>query len=124
MTRRWKPFVKDARPDIEMVLKANHVRLKNEDKAALVLTEDLSIKFQAFWAEHAHHPLRARDHIVRSFCPGLSGLCKVKLSLLLTLIGGVPRVDGSGAAHPSFARSAPRPAWLPSRKSNGGGCAR
>jgi len=56
--------------------------------------------------------------------PGLSGLCKVKLSLLLTLIGGVPRVDGSGAAHPSFARSAPRPAWLPSRKSNGGGCAR
>ena len=30
---RWRPLAKEARPDLEMVLAANHVRVRNEEKS-------------------------------------------------------------------------------------------
>lgn len=54
-----------------------------------VLAED----FRDFWryfAREVKAPLAGRDIIVGSVCPQLHGLYQVKLSLLLTLIGGVP----------------------------------
>ena len=65
--------------------------------------------FSAFWRFHnsartethsdrerpyenkVSRPLVGRDVIVRSICPQLCGLEKVKLALLLTLLGGIPR---------------------------------
>eukprot|EP00281_Chroomonas_sp_CCMP1168_P034821 CAMPEP_0206243994 /NCGR_PEP_ID=MMETSP0047_2-20121206/17908_1 /ASSEMBLY_ACC=CAM_ASM_000192 /TAXON_ID=195065 /ORGANISM="Chroomonas mesostigmatica_cf, Strain CCMP1168" /LENGTH=655 /DNA_ID=CAMNT_0053669159 /DNA_START=13 /DNA_END=1977 /DNA_ORIENTATION=+ len=93
---RWRPLVREARPDVEMVLSANHVRVRNEDKNMCAVSEDLVREFEAFWADHEDAPLRARNHVVSSICPQLHGLQMVKLPLLLSLIGGVARVDPSG----------------------------
>jgi hypothetical protein len=38
--------------------------------------------------EREQHSLRGRDEIVKAVCPNLHGMFYVKLSLLLTLIGG------------------------------------
>jgi len=97
VSRRWKPFIKEVRPEIDMVLMANHVKVSNEDKSSFLLSEELTKQFESFWQTNQHQPLRARDHIVRSFCPQLCGLYKVKLALMLALIGGVPRTDVSGS---------------------------
>jgi len=91
VSRRWKALIKDLRPEIDMVLVANHVKVSNEDKSSCHLSEEAARQYEAFWRLHRHQPLRARDHIIRSFCPQLCGLYKVKLALLLALIGGVAR---------------------------------
>ena len=44
------------------------------------------------WQEHEDCPLQGRDVIIRSICPQIYGLLKVKLAILLTVIGGVDRV--------------------------------
>ncbi|EKX47552.1 minichromosome maintenance protein 9 [Guillardia theta CCMP2712] len=95
-TRRWKSLVKDVRPDIEMVLTANNIKVCNEEKARMNFSEEMSKQFESFWSSQSNRPLFARDHIIRSFCPMICGLYKVKLSLLLALIGGVPRSDTAG----------------------------
>ena len=106
--------IKDVRPDMEMVLTANNIKVCNEEKAKMNLSEEMSKQFESFWSSQSNRPLFARDHIIRSFCPMICGLYKVcmhplvtssssppalgqvKLSLLLALIGGVPRSDTAG----------------------------
>ena len=60
------------------------------------LRTDLEAEFRAFWAAAAGRPLVGRNTILKSFCPQVFGLFVVKLSLLLTLIGGVGSTDPSG----------------------------
>ena len=71
-----------------------HMHLLLQVAGSALLTKPLCLltkPLRSFWQRHSLQPLRARDHIVRSFCPQICGMYKVKLALLLALIGGVPR---------------------------------
>lgn len=63
--------MKGERTILELALKCNHLRVlngaSNDDNAQrnAVMME----KFQNFWDEHAHNPLRGRNIIISSFCP-------------------------------------------------------
>ncbi|CAH3157264.1 unnamed protein product [Porites evermanni] len=94
--RRWKPVFVDSRCDLEVVLKANHLSVNNEQRAGVVVTEELKREFADFWQKYTDAPLQARNHILSSFCPQVYGLYAVKLAVALVLIGGVQRVDPSG----------------------------
>ncbi|KAL9967665.1 hypothetical protein ACROYT_G025945 [Oculina patagonica] len=94
--RRWKPVFPDSRCDLEVVLKANHLSVNNEQRAGVLVTEDLKREFAEFWERYKDSPLQARNHILSSFCPQVYGLYAVKLAVALVLIGGVQRVDASG----------------------------
>jgi DNA helicase MCM9 len=85
-----------ARCDLDLVLEAHHVRRMVESKTIAAITPEQRKEFEEFWVAHANHPLRARDVIIRSICPQLYGLYMVKLSVAMTLIGGVQQVDASG----------------------------
>ena len=85
-----------SRCDLEVVLKANHLSVNNEQRAGVVVTEELKREFAEFWGKYKHAPLQARNHILSSFCPQVYGLYAVKLAVALVLIGGVQRVDPSG----------------------------
>ena len=79
-----------------MVLKANHLSVNNEQRAGVLVTEELKREFAEFWERYKDSPLQARNHILSSFCPQVYGLYAVKLAVALVLIGGVQRVDASG----------------------------
>jgi DNA helicase MCM9 len=92
----WHDFFGAARCDLDLVLEAHHVRRMVESKTIAAITPEQRKEFEEFWVAHADHPLRARDVIIRSICPQLYGLYMVKLSVAMTLIGGVQQVDASG----------------------------
>jgi len=94
--RRWKPVFLDSRCDLEVVLKANHLSVNNEQRAGVLVTEELKREFAEFWGRYKDAPLQGRNHILSSFCPQVYGLYAVKLAVALVLIGGVQRVDASG----------------------------
>lgn len=79
-----------------MVIKANHVSVKNEQRSNVIVTEELEKEFNDFWERHKEFPFSGRNHILASFCPQVYGLYVVKLAVTLVLIGGVKRVDESG----------------------------
>ena len=79
-----------------MVFKANHVSVNNEQKATVLVTEELKREFAEFWERFKQSPLQGRNHILSSFCPQVYGLYAVKLAVALILVGGVQRVDASG----------------------------
>lgn len=85
-----------SRCDLEVVFKANHVSVNNEQKATVLVTEELKREFAEFWERFKQSPLQGRNHILSSFCPQVYGLYAVKLAVALILIGGVQRVDASG----------------------------
>ena len=109
---RWYKAARDQRAELEMIGRAISVQLLNKQSTALrnVWEEDVAA-FSAFWRFHydakteqhsdgAHQlvhnvsrPLVGRDVIVQSICPQLCGLENVKLALLLTLLGGIPRTN-------------------------------
>ncbi|KAI9207376.1 MCM2/3/5 family-domain-containing protein [Polychytrium aggregatum] len=96
VTRRWRPFFSGIRPDPEIVLYANHVRINNEQRANAILSDERRAEFERFWDQHREYPLRGRNIILRSFCSKIFGLYVVKLAVMLVLVGGVPRQDPSG----------------------------
>lgn len=81
---------------MEMVLKANHVSVNNEQRSNVIVTDELKQDFDDFWERHKEYPFTARNHILASFCPQVYGLYVIKLAVTLVLIGGVQRVDNSG----------------------------
>ena len=85
-----------SRCDLEVVLKANHLSVNNEQRAGILVTEELKREFDEFWASHKQSSLLGRNHILASFCPQVYGLYAVKLAVCLALIGGVQRIDPSG----------------------------
>lgn len=96
VSRRWQTLGIDSRCDIEIVLRANHVTVNNEQRSSVLVTSDLKQEFDEFWKKYKNSPLTARNLIVASFCPQVFGLYIVKLSVTLVLIGGVQRSDSSG----------------------------
>jgi len=94
LMRRWRPVCKDRRCEVEVVLRANSVRLiskPNLFQGGLVMREESRQGFMRFWAHYydIREPLVARNIIVRSVCPQIYGMLVVKLAILLTIIGGV-----------------------------------
>ena len=65
--------------------------LGDDDRSA---RDEMYRNFELFWERkrHAHEEMSARDAIVNSLCPMLSGMFGIKLSVLLMLLGGT---DGS-----------------------------
>ncbi|XP_009643487.1 DNA helicase MCM9 [Egretta garzetta] len=94
--QRWKPFHEDARCDLQLVLKANYVKVNNEQLAGVVIDEEVRKEFEGFWEKHRNDPLAGRNEILASLCPQVFGLYLVKLAVAMVLAGGVQRTDATG----------------------------
>ncbi|NXN83230.1 MCM9 helicase, partial [Bombycilla garrulus] len=94
--QRWKPFHEGARCDLELVLKANYVKVNNEQLAGVVIDEEVRKEFEDFWERHKNDPLAGRNEILASLCPQVFGLYLVKLAVAMVLAGGVQRTDAAG----------------------------
>ncbi|NWR57313.1 MCM9 helicase, partial [Bucorvus abyssinicus] len=94
--QRWKPFHEDARCDLELVLKANYVKVNNEQLAGAVIDEEVRKEFEDFWEKHRNDPLAGQNEILASLCPQVFGLYLVKLAVAMVLAGGVQRTDATG----------------------------
>lgn len=94
---RWQPLHEGKPCDLETVLKANYVEVRNEHRLGTSVREEMQNDFECFWAAHAVSPFTARNHILASFCPQIYGLYVVKLAVALILAGGVPKQDSSGS---------------------------
>ncbi|NXW64073.1 MCM9 helicase, partial [Eurystomus gularis] len=94
--QRWKPFREDVRCDLELVLKANYVKVNNEQLAGVVIDEEVRKEFEDFWEKHRNDPLAGRNEILASLCPQVFGLYLVKLAVAMVLAGGVQRTDATG----------------------------
>ncbi|XP_068794248.1 DNA helicase MCM9 [Struthio camelus] len=94
--QRWKPFHQDARCDLELVLKANYVKVNNEQLAGVIIDEEVRKEFEDFWEKHRNDPLAGRNEILASLCPQVFGLYLVKLAVAMVLAGGVQRTDATG----------------------------
>ncbi|KAA0169652.1 hypothetical protein FNF28_01929 [Cafeteria roenbergensis] len=96
LTRRWSRIARGARCDLEVLIKANHVRIISDSHAGGIVTDELREDFERFWEyfEAKGQPLRARNILLRSINPQLHGMFVVKQAVALTLAGGVGRVDG------------------------------
>jgi DNA helicase MCM9 len=96
VSRRWQTLGIGTRCDIEIVLRANHLTVNNEQRSTVLVTSDLRQEFDQFWDKNKDNPLTARNLIISSYCPQVFGLYIVKLAVTLVLIGGVQRADNSG----------------------------
>ncbi|XP_052064164.1 DNA helicase MCM9-like [Mytilus californianus] len=94
--RRWRPASVDSRCEIEVVMKANHVLVTNEQRNSVLVNQDLKKEILSFWESRSHQPLTGRNQILTSFCPQVYGLYVVKLAVAMALAGGVQRVDETG----------------------------
>ncbi|NXW40133.1 MCM9 helicase, partial [Nyctiprogne leucopyga] len=94
--QRWKPFHEGARCDLELVLKANYVKVNNEQLSGVVIDEEVRKEFEDFWEKHRNDPLAGRNEILASLCPQVFGLYLVKLAVAMVLAGGVQRTDATG----------------------------
>jgi DNA helicase MCM9 len=57
------------RSDIELVLKANHLQVCNDQRSAVLVTSETRDEFSKYWDSHSEQPLVARNHILASICP-------------------------------------------------------
>ncbi|KAJ3332367.1 DNA helicase mcm9 [Blyttiomyces sp. JEL0837] len=96
VTRRWRSLMAADRPDIDIVIVANHVKVNNEHRTNTLLSDELIAEFEAFWAHHQTTPLTGRDLVLKSFCPKIVGMYLVKLAVMMLLVGGVAKYDQSG----------------------------
>lgn len=90
MVRRWRPVARGVRCTVDIALEANSIVALNASEQKAFLSESTAQGFGEFWKYYRSHnqPFAARNIIVKSICPRLFGMFNVKLSLLLTLIGG------------------------------------
>ncbi|KAI9349188.1 MCM2/3/5 family-domain-containing protein [Obelidium mucronatum] len=96
VTRRWQYLQPGERADIDIVIAANHVRVHNEQRSNLLLTDELKQEFQSFWNSYSGRLIDGRNFIINSFCPKIVGMSLVKLAVMLVLSGGVSKVEKSG----------------------------
>lgn len=54
--QRWKPFQRDVRCEVEIVLKANYVQVNNEQSSGMVMDEDTRKEFEDFWEHYKSDP--------------------------------------------------------------------
>ncbi|XP_059486449.1 DNA helicase MCM9-like isoform X2 [Neocloeon triangulifer] len=96
VSRRWKNLGAHKRTDIELVLKANHLQVCNNQQTAVLVTKETHEECLQFWRQHSKAPLVGRDLILASMCPQVFGLYIVKLATAMVLAGGVQRLEESG----------------------------
>lgn len=72
--RRWRHMSDGCRSEIELVLKANHLQVCNDQRSAVLVTSETRDEFARYWEDHSHEPLVARNHILASICPQVSVL--------------------------------------------------
>lgn len=94
---RWQQLYNGKPCDIELVIKANYVEVRNEQQLGASVKEEMQNDFECFWAAHVDNPMLGRNFILASLCPQIYGLYVVKLAVALVLAGGVPRTDESGS---------------------------
>ncbi|KAJ3128201.1 DNA helicase mcm9 [Nowakowskiella sp. JEL0407] len=94
--RRWKPLYVSARCDIEIAILANNIRIHNEQRSAIVATDEIKAEFSRHWQTFEKNPMEGRNTILKSVCPKVFGMFTVKLAVMLILIGGVAKYDPSG----------------------------
>lgn len=83
--------------NVGMALKAHSARVTQENGASAFVEgavgelDKYKKEFDSFWDDNRRreYPIASRDFICKAVCPKLYGLQVIKLSLLLTLIGGV-----------------------------------
>nr|KAG5699161.1 hypothetical protein BaRGS_014460 [Batillaria attramentaria] len=97
VSQRWRPVSDETKCDIEIVLKANHVLVTNEQRSQVLITQELREEIAAFWESHKNCPLSARNQILASLCPQVYGLYVVKMAVTLFMAGGLQRVDEDGS---------------------------
>ncbi|KAJ6244873.1 DNA helicase mcm9 [Anaeramoeba flamelloides] len=90
---RWKMIMDSCKPDIDIFIKANSIRVKNTEILKTQVTEEMKAQFIKFWKHYSYSPLSGRNLILSSMLPQLYGLSTVKLALGLVLIGGVAYFD-------------------------------
>lgn len=90
VTRRWGKLIDGERTEIELVIIANNLKVNNETKFGVGVTDELRDEFELFWKIHEDQPLEGRNIILKSICPEVYGLSIVKLATALALSGGVP----------------------------------
>lgn len=95
--RRWRPLSTGMRCDIDLVVQANHLQVCNDQRSAVLVTQEMKEDFENFWKLQSHDPLSARNRILASFCPQVYGLYLVKLAVCLVLTGGVQHNENSGS---------------------------
>lgn len=54
--QRWKPFQRDARCEVEIVLKSNYVQVNNEQSSGMVMDEEVRKEFEEFWEHYKCDP--------------------------------------------------------------------
>ncbi|XP_052019528.1 DNA helicase MCM9 isoform X1 [Apodemus sylvaticus] len=94
--QRWKPFQRDVRCEVEIVLKANYVQVNNEQSSGVVMDEDTRKEFEDFWEYYKSDPFAGRNEILASLCPQVFGMYLVKLAVAMVLAGGIQRTDAAG----------------------------
>ena len=91
----WSSFSREQRCDLDLVLHANHVQVTNDTRTAVTVGDEHRAAFARFWLKHQKTPVIARSILMNSVCPQLCGVWIPRLAVLLTLIGGVARVDSN-----------------------------
>ena len=94
LVKRLKSLKPNARPDVELVLRANNTRSRNPRKAAPDVPPAMKTSFEQFWSSHDECPVQARDAILKSICPQMFGMYHAKLAAALCLLGGSPGSKG------------------------------
>ncbi|XP_054578229.1 DNA helicase MCM9 isoform X1 [Eptesicus fuscus] len=68
--QRWKPFQRDVRCEVEIVLKANYVQVNNEQSAGIIMDEEVRKEFEDFWEHYKSDPLAGESHLLLVGDPG------------------------------------------------------
>ncbi|KAK8801985.1 hypothetical protein WA158_006380 [Blastocystis sp. Blastoise] len=87
--QKWSPLVRDRACDVHLVLFCVNIKLINDRDKDNYITDDMKQFFYTFWSKYIYTPLTGRDQLIQSICPSIYGLYTVKLSLLLSIVGGV-----------------------------------
>ncbi|XP_051031469.1 DNA helicase MCM9 [Phodopus roborovskii] len=94
--QRWRPFQRDVRCEVEIVLKSNYVQVNNEQSSGMVMDEEVRKEFEDFWEHYKSDPFAGRNEILASLCPQVFGMYLVKLAVAMVLAGGIQRTDAAG----------------------------
>ena len=96
--RRWRPVIRGTRCIVDLAVRVNSIRSLNAQEKIKSIARDTFIQFENFWNKFKseNRCFSGRDVILKSFCPQLYGLYHVKLSVLLTLIGGTEKKNENG----------------------------
>ncbi|CAL8072282.1 unnamed protein product [Orchesella dallaii] len=88
---RWPPFRVNQILSPEYAFLANHIQVNNDQKAAVVFTDEIVRSYQEFWNQYENNPFEGRKLILKSFCPQVYGMYLVKLATFVVLAGGVSK---------------------------------